>query len=216
MIATTPSGPAFEGGHIGSGMRAEEGAVWKIGAAGDTLNYEVVGNSSPIGICGTGMVDALAVMLAGGSMERSGLLKDGVHKSVRDGRFDLNGEKKVTLSGKDVAEVQKAKAAIAGTWSLLLDRLGIEAGDLTSVFMAGAFGSRLDPVSAVKIGLLPGLGPGKFVLAGNAALVGGAMILASGEVQKKAERLNKGIVHVNVAMEPDFEDRFVENLYFPQ
>ena len=215
-VATAPSGPAFEGGHIGSGMRAEPGAIWKVAVDNGRITYEVIGDGPPEGICGSGIVDALSVMIEIGSMGTSGLLKEGSHPAVRDGGMILDDEGKVILYGEDVATVQKAKAAVAATWHILLNKLGLEEGELQAVYLAGAFGSRLNPVSALKIGLLPSIEPERFVLAGNTALLGAAMILLSGELQRKTEKTSADVMHISVAEEPDFEEQFINNLYFPE
>ncbi len=215
-VATAPSGPAFEGGHIGSGMRAEKGAVWQVAGDGQRIVFKVIGDIAPVGICGTGIVDALAVMLGNGSIERSGLLMDGVHPAVKDGRLTVDDGGRVVLYGEDVATIQKAKSAIAATWSILLKKLGLDPTDLEAVYMAGSFGSRLDRVNAMKIGLLPYVNPKRLVLAGNSALIGAAMILLSGEVRERAETWSEDLLHINVAEESDFEEQFIDNLYFPE
>jgi uncharacterized 2Fe-2S/4Fe-4S cluster protein (DUF4445 family) len=97
-----------------------------------------------------------------------------------------------------------------------LKKLGLDAGDLEVVYMAGAFGSRLDRVNAMKIGLLPSVNPAHLVLAGNAALLGAAMILLSDEARKRAEAWSEDLMHINVAEESDFEGLFIDNLYFPE
>jgi uncharacterized 2Fe-2S/4Fe-4S cluster protein (DUF4445 family) len=214
-VATAPSGPAFEGGNIRSGMRAEPGAIWKVAVANGRITYEVIGDIPPEGICGSGIVDALSVMLEVGSIETSGLIKKGSHPAVQGGEMILDDEGKVIINGEDVATVQKAKSAVAATWHILLKKLGLDEVDLEAVYLAGAFGSRLDPVNAMKIGLFPPIDPERFVLAGNTALLGAAMILLSGEIQEKTERVSMDVLHISVAEEPDFEEQFLNNLYFP-
>jgi uncharacterized 2Fe-2S/4Fe-4S cluster protein (DUF4445 family) len=215
-VATAPSGPAFEGGHIPAGMRAEPGAIWKVALANGKITYEVIGDIPPDGICGSGIVDALSVMLEIGAMETSGLIQEGSHSAVQGGRMILDDNGKVVLYGEDVATVQKAKAAVAATWHILLNKLGLDEGDLQTVYLAGAFGTRLDPVNAVKIGILPPMDPQRFVLAGNTALLGAAMILLSGEIQERTEAGSRDVTHISVAEEPDFEEQFLSNLYFPE
>ncbi len=214
-VATAPSGPAFEGGHIPSGMRAVQGAIWKVAVANGRITYEVIGDVHPEGICGSGIVDALSVMLETGAMDTSGLIKEGSHPAVQGGGIILDDKGKVSLHGEDVATVQKAKAAVAATWHILLNKLGLDESDLQAVYLAGAFGSRLDPANAVKIGLLPSIDPGCFVLAGNTALLGAAMILLSGQFRERTEKGSTEVIHINVAEEPDFEEQFLDNLYFP-
>ena len=218
ILATAPSGPAFEGGHIRSGMRAEEGAVWRVEIKDGDLLHEVIGEGPAKGVCGTGIVDAIASMLRCGIVDHTGLMVEGSHPLVRDGRFvfrDANAdENSVALEGEDVATVQKAKAAIAATLQLLLKDMGMEYRDLERVYLAGAFGSRLNLANAVRIGLLPELSLDHYVLAGNTALLGASMILLSEKAQLETERIGQMATHHSVAEDQDFEELFIDNLYF--
>ncbi|MDF1525904.1 MAG: ASKHA domain-containing protein [bacterium] len=223
LVATAPSGPAFEGGHIKSGMRAVEGAVWRVEIKEGTLLTEVIGEGTAKGVCGTGIVDAIASMLRSGIVDSTGLIVEGSHPRVKDGKFVIGGEdarendlekNSVALKGEDVATVQKAKAAIAATFQLLLKSIGLDKRDLEQVYLAGAFGSRLNLANAVRIGLLPELPPDRYVLAGNTAMLGASMILLSEKAKFEGEKLVEKTIHHSVAGDPDFEDLFIDNLYF--
>jgi len=214
-VATAPSGPAFEGGHIRFGMRAEKGAVWKVAIDEDKVVTEVVGGGPARGICGTGMIDAIASMLRRGILEPSGLMIEGSHPSVKGGALVLTEDGRIVLEGEDVATIQKAKAAVAATLHTVLEELGVEKKDLERIFLAGAFGSRLNIDNAMATGLLPSLPVHRYTLAGNTALVGACMMLVSGEEQRKGERIGRIARHCDVAQDPDFEETFVDNLYFP-
>ena len=223
ILATAPSGPAFEGGHIRSGMRAEEGAVWRVEIKDGDFLHEVIGEGPVKGVCGTGIVDAIAAMLRCGIVDHTGLMVEGSHPLVKGGRFvfrDANvdakeDENNVALEGEDVATVQKAKAAIAATLQLLLKVMGMEYRDLERVYLAGAFGSRLNLANAVRIGLLPELSLDHYVLSGNTALLGASMILLSEKAQLETERIGRMATHHSVAEDQDFEELFIDNLYFP-
>lgn len=223
LVATAPSGPAFEGGHIKSGMRAVEGAVWRVEIREGILLAEVIGEGTAKGVCGTGIVDAIASMLRSGIVDSTGLIVEGSHPRVKDGRFIISEgsanesdveKNSVALEGEDVATVQKAKAAIAATFQLLLKSVGLDHRDLEQVYLAGAFGSRLNLANAVKVGLLPELAPDRYVLAGNTAMLGTSMILLSEKAQFEAEKLVEMTTHHSVAEDPDFEELFIDNLYF--
>lgn len=214
-VATAPSGPAFEGGHIRSGMRAEEGAIWKVEISGVNVDLGVVGSVQAKGICGTGMIDAIAAMLRNGILDRSGLLSAGSHPRVKEGAFVLDDENGVALSNEDIATIQKAKSAVASTFKLLLKALGPAVEELDNTFIAGAFGSRLNVQNAIKIGLLPNLPAERYTLAGNAALVGASMILASDEMRCLAESLAGSAKHCDMTVDAAFEEAFIDNLYFP-
>jgi len=222
ILATAPSGPAFEGGHIRSGMRAEEGAVWRVEIKDGDLLHEVIGEGPAKGVCGTGIVDAIASMLRCGILDHTGLMVEGSHPLVREGRFVFRdssadasaNENEVTLGGEDVATVQKAKAAIAATLQLLMKVMSMEYRDLERVYLAGAFGSRLNLANAIRIGLLPDLSLDHYVLAGNTALLGASMILLSEKAQHETERIGQMATHHSVAEDQDFEELFIDNLYF--
>jgi len=215
LAATAPSGPAFEGGLIRDGMRAEEGAIWKVTLSENRFGIHVLGEGDPKGICGTGIVDGIASLLESGVLSLTGLLKGGIHPRVTSEGFILNEDPQVILRAEDIAAVQQAKGAIAATFGVLLDRKSLSAGDLEKVFLSGAFGTRLNPRSVLAIGLLPGVEAGKIVPSGNTALIGASYILLSGEARQKAAGLGERIHHVSVAEEPEFEERFLDNLYFP-
>ena len=215
QVATAPSGPAFEGGHIRSGMRAEEGAIWKVGINSESVDCEVIGGVQAKGVCGTGMVDAVASMLRNSILDRSGLLNAGSHPMVDSGAFVLDADSCVVLKNEDIATIQKAKSAVASAFHVLLIKMGTAAQEMGNIFIAGAFGSRLNVKNAMATGLLPDIPAERYVLAGNAALVGASMVLASGEMQQRAESLAGLTKHCDLTVDPAFEEAFIDNLYFP-
>lgn len=220
IVATAPSGPAFEGGHIRFGMRAEEGAIFKVELGRDSVRCEVIGGGEPRGICGTGIVDAVAGMLSRQLVDRSGLVVKGGHRAMDGGNLVLDHAAGVLLEPADIETLQKAKAAIAATFLAVLGALEVDPVMLEKVYLAGAFGSRLNIGNAVSIGLLPELPPehlehDRYVLAGNAAMTGAAMVLLSGDAGKAAAKLAPDMVHLDVANDPGFQELFLENLYFP-
>lgn len=214
LVGSAPSGPAFEGGHVRQGMRAEEGAVFRAGMVDGRITYEVLGGGSPRGICGTGIVDLIATMLENGMLDRTGLVVEGSHPLVQGGAVSLGLDSGVALYGEDVAQVQKAKAAIASTFLVLLREMEMRAEDLEHVYLAGAFGSRLNLDSAFRIGLLPEIGAHRYTQAGNTALLGASMVLVSGKAGSELERLWRNTGQYSVAEDKEFEELFIENLYF--
>lgn len=213
-IASAPSGPAFEGGHIKYGMRAENGAIWKVEIDGEKVVCDVVGNGKAEGICGTGMIDAVASMLRNGILDRTGLMKAGSHPMLKEGAFILDEETGVALTNEDIATLQKAVSAVSTTLQLLLKALGVKTGDLDSIVIGGSFGSRINIQNAMKTGFLPQLPAKRYILAGNTALVGALMMLASGKIQEEAELLAKSARHHDLTDDPEFEEVFIDNLYF--
>jgi uncharacterized 2Fe-2S/4Fe-4S cluster protein (DUF4445 family) len=243
-IVTTaaPAGPAFEGGAIRCGMRAADGAIEVIRLdpraedASAAVVLGVIGDVEPRGLCGSGLVDAVAELARVGLLDASGrfvpeetaaevapALADRL-TTVRDGErvFVLHratpeapAAETVYLSQRDVRELQFAKAAISTGWTLMLEELGLEASDVQQVLLAGSFGSYLSPASAVRIGLVPKLSVLRIVSAGNVAGEGAKMVLLSARERAGADALLEEVAYVELSDRPDFNDRFVDQLAFP-
>jgi uncharacterized 2Fe-2S/4Fe-4S cluster protein (DUF4445 family) len=240
LSTAAPAGPAFEGGAIRCGMRAAEGAieVVKLDPAATpemAVALQVIGDVTPKGLCGSGLVDAVAELVRVGLLDGSGrfLPTDEVAAkapSLAD-RFVKIGEERVFLlhrpapdsdvsdcvylSQRDVRELQFGKAAIATGWTLLLEELGLEHEDIQQVLLAGSFGSYLSPASAVRIGLVPKLPVLRIVSAGNVAGEGAKMALLSLRERVGAEALLEEVKYVELSDRPDFNDKFVDQLSFP-
>jgi uncharacterized 2Fe-2S/4Fe-4S cluster protein (DUF4445 family) len=236
VSTAAPAGPAFEGGAIRCGMRAAEGAieVVKLGVDG-TVELAVIGDTEPKGICGSALVDVVAELVKVGLLDHSGrFVPDEVAADIAPGlaeRLARIGEERVFvlhrpapetdvaetvyLSQRDVRELQFAKAAISTGWTLLLEQLGLEAGDLQQVLLAGSFGSYLSPASAIRIGLVPKLPVLRIVSAGNVAGEGAKMALLSLRERTGAATLLEEVEYVELSDRPEFNDRFVDLLAFP-
>ena len=246
LSTAAPAGPAFEGGAIRCGMRADDGAIEVIaldptGDAGVTLG--VIGDSpahriSPRGLCGSGLVDAVAELVRVGLLDASGrFVADEVAKEVAPAladrlttlesdrgqervfvldrpAVDSDPEDCVVLTQRDVRELQFAKAAISTGWTLLLEELGLEHRDVQQVLLAGSFGSYLSAASAVRIGLVPQLPVLRIVAAGNVAGEGAKMALLSIRERAGARALLEEVTYVELSDRSEFNDRFVEQLSF--
>jgi uncharacterized 2Fe-2S/4Fe-4S cluster protein (DUF4445 family) len=233
-----PAGPAFEGGAIRCGMRAAEGAIEVVRLqvdGDDPVSLGVIGDVDPKGLCGSGLVDAVAELVKVGMLDGSGrFVPDDVAPSVAPAladRLTRIGDERVfvlhrphpeadpadcvVLSQRDVRELQFAKAAISTGWSLLLDELGLEPGDIQQVLLAGSFGSYLSPASAVRIGMVPELPVLRIVSAGNVAGEGAKMVLLSLRERAGAAALTEEVTYVELSDRTDFNDRFVDQLAFP-
>jgi uncharacterized 2Fe-2S/4Fe-4S cluster protein (DUF4445 family) len=202
LVASTAAGTAFEAGCIHNGMRAANGAIAHVTVDRDgRLDCEVIGGGSPQGICGSGLVDAVASGLTLGRILPSGRIVD----SSRI--FPLAGE--IALRQADVRELQLAKGAVAAGLRILLKHWGASMADIQTLYLAGAFGSYLEVDSARRIGLLEC--PSQVItIAGNTALRGAKQILAG-----KALPVGTDIRHVMLAANADFEDLFVSCMGFP-
>jgi uncharacterized 2Fe-2S/4Fe-4S cluster protein (DUF4445 family) len=232
LLATAaPAGPAFEGAAIRCGMRAAEGAVEVVKIDQDDVHLQVIGDVEPAGLCGSGLVDAVAELVAIGLLDSSGrlLAVDAAQEKFPRlaGRLrEVNGERvfvlhwsggqpTVYLSQRDVRELQFAKAAIATGWRLLAEELGVTEGDIQQVLLAGSFGSYLSPANAVRIGLVPNISVLRIVSAGNVAGEGAKMTLLSMRERAGAAALLEEVRYVELSDRPDFNDRFIDQLAFP-
>ncbi len=227
LLATAaPAGPAFEGAAIRCGMRAADGAIEVVHLTPDGLSLQVIGDVPPRGLCGSGLVDAVAELVRVGLIDPSGrFVPEDVASEIAPGlaeRLTTVGAERVFvlhegiyLSQRDVRELQFAKAAISTGWTLLLEDAGITAGDIQQVLLAGSFGSYLSPTSAVRLGLVPKLPVLRVVSAGNVAGEGAKMVLLSERERAGAQALLDEVTYVELSDRADFNDRFVEQLPFP-
>ena len=200
VCASTAAGPAFEAGAITMGMRAVTGAISHVVQAGDELKATVIGNAEPSGICGSGLVDAVAAGLRSGAILPNGRIADGTK------RYRVAGP--VILQQSDIRELQLAKGAIAAGFRILLRKLDVEMSAVRKVHLAGAFGNYVQIESAIRIGLIEA--PQAVVrAAGNTALRGAKILLAS------VEHALPIIEHISLAADPGFQDEFVDSMSFP-
>jgi len=205
--ASTAAGPAFEGARISMGMRAATGAICQVQVEDERLVCQVLGNVAPQGVCGSGLVDAVAAGLEIKAIQPSGRLGNGAKEWTL--------AESVVLTQNDIRELQLAKAAIAAGSRILLERLGTSLQDLKMLYLAGAFGNYIRRSSARRIGLI-GLPIDKVTPAGNTALLGAKLALFSldGEDGSYTE-LRSRIEHVPLNADQSFQDIFVEELAFP-
>jgi uncharacterized 2Fe-2S/4Fe-4S cluster protein (DUF4445 family) len=234
VVATAaPAGPAFEAAQIRCGMRAAEGAIEGVRIDGDDLQLEVIGDAAPLGMCGSGLVDAVAQLVGCGLLDHSGrfvpdeqaaaehpelarrLVKVGEERVfVLAWRGD-DPQNAVYLSQRDVRELQFAKASIATGWRILMSELGVTEDDLGQVLLAGSFGSYLSPASAVRIGLVPRMPLPRIVSAGNVAGEGAKMAALSLRERAAADAILEEVEYVELSGRADFNDLFVDQLGFP-
>jgi uncharacterized 2Fe-2S/4Fe-4S cluster protein (DUF4445 family) len=229
-----PAGPAFEGASIRCGMRAADGAIEAVTVTADgDLKLTVIGDTEPTGLCGSGLVDAVAALAEAGIIDSSGrFVHAGAAASFGDslaGRLTAIGKERVFvlhwadngdpaasvyLSQRDVRELQFAKAAIATGWRILLEDAGLTEADIKQVLLSGSFGSYLSARSAIRIGLVPDVSPLRIVAAGNTAGEGAKMALLSVRDRAAALALLEEVRYVELSDRPDFNDRFIDQLAF--
>ena len=233
LAASSPTGPAFEGAQISCGQRAAPGVIERVRIDPTTLEprYRVIGDErwsgepgfvpAPSGICGSGIVEALAEMFLAGILAPDGTidgsLAERTPRIVRTGRtfaYVLHaGEPEVSITQNDVRQIQLAKAALHAGARLLMDRMGIDSVD--RVTLAGAFGSQIDPKYALILGMVPDCEPGRVTSAGNAAGTGARIALLNRRLRRELERQVRRIEKVETAVEPRFQEHFVDAMAIP-
>ena len=234
VVATAaPAGPAFEAAQIRCGMRAAPGAIEGVKIRDGSISLDVIGDQEPLGMCGSGLVDAVAELAHCGLLDHSGrfmpdeeaaaahpalaerLTKIGQERVfVLDWRGGADPERSVFLSQRDVRELQFAKASIATGWSILMRELGVGPGDVAQVLLAGSFGAYLTPLSAVRIGLVPKIALPRIVSAGNVAGEGAKIAALSLRERAEAYSILREVEYVELSGRADFNDMFIDQLAF--
>ncbi|HSQ38829.1 MAG TPA: ASKHA domain-containing protein, partial [Anaerolineales bacterium] len=210
---SVPSGPAFEGAHIEDGMRAAPGAVERVRIEGDEVKIHTIENADAVGICGSGILDAVAEFVKAGLLQPRGAFT-GTHPRLRGtgtkAEFVLvpasrsRTGRDVRVTRKDVNEIQLAKGAVRAGADVLLEKAGIQAADLQQVLIAGAFGTYLDVDSALTIGMLPRTERSRYQQIGNAAGTGARRMLVSLDQREIAESIARHVEFVELAKHPAF------------
>lgn len=209
-VTASAGGPAFETGGSGAGTTAEAGAIIHVrcGTETDSFEFDILGDDHAKGLCGTGLVDLVACLRRQGRLSATGNFPDG----ASDYRFAAGG-RHFTLTKRDVDQLQRAKAAVAGGIRALCRNAGIAVDELRRVSVAGAFGRHLDIGNAQAIGLLPPVAPGIVELCGNTALAGCGEILLSRSAESAAAQLRTSARVINLAHQAGFEEIFLTHLY---
>jgi uncharacterized 2Fe-2S/4Fe-4S cluster protein (DUF4445 family) len=232
MACSAPAGPALEGAQIRHGMRGAVGAIEKVEIT-DDVRCGVIGGVPPIGICGSGLIDAVAKMLDAAVLDASGLLRteerDALPPALRDRLIERDGERQfvlawaaesghgadITISQQDIRQLQLAKGAIYSGILMLKRVMGVADEEIKELMLAGGFGNYLNIESAIRIHLLPELPIDRVRYVGNAAALGAQMALLSEPERARALAVSRRIEHVSLAARPDFQDIFIEAICFP-
>lgn len=235
LVCSTAAGPAFEGARIGHGMRASAGAIHRVHVEDGGLSSRTVNDAPPRGICGSGLVDAAAVLLNHGLMDETGrilhaaqvegddltFLKERLYENAGTRGFILanphesSTESGVLLTQQDIRELQLAKGAIFAGIQVLKKELGVTDEGIAKIYLAGAFGSYLNPASAMRIGLIPAVPLKKVFSIGNAAGEGARLALLSAREMERAAEIASGVRYVELSMRADFQDQFIGAMNFP-
>jgi uncharacterized 2Fe-2S/4Fe-4S cluster protein (DUF4445 family) len=216
------SGPAFEGAHIKCGMRAASGAIERLRLINDRVEYQTVDGTPPVGLCGSGILDAMAQLYLAGVIDKSGRMKDSHHrvrayKKQREfvlvSEEERNGKPAIAITQHDIRELQLAKAAIRTGIQVLLETNGCSEEEISQVVIAGAFGSYIDVSSAITIGMLPPLPLDCFRQVGNAAGAGAKLALLSCSKRSEAQEIASRVHYIELATTPNFMRTFTKAIY---
>ncbi|MCB1882482.1 MAG: DUF4445 domain-containing protein [Geminicoccaceae bacterium] len=238
LACSSPTGPAFEGAQLTSGQRAAPGAIERVRIDRETLEpkLRIIGSelwsddpgfpaeakgTGITGICGSGIIEAIAEMYLAGIINQDGVVDGGLARRsdriVQEGRtfaYVLHkGEPEVRITQGDVRAIQLAKAALYAGCRLLMDNLGVD--EVDRIMLAGAFGSHIDPLYAMILGLIPDCDPKKVQNAGNAAGTGARIALLNKGARREIEEVVHRIQKVETAVEPRFQEHFVAAMAFP-
>ena len=231
---SAPAGPALEGAQIRHGMRAALGAIDRVSFDGRDLTLHTIGEAAAQGICGSGLIDAIAVLLDASVIDWTGLIdldhldrlplalaarviKRGDERAVILAHPGEHGAtQELLLTQDDVRQVQLCKGAIASGAAMLQRIAGVPEDKVAELMLAGGFGNYLSIASAIRIGLIPAVPESKVRYVGNAALLGAQLALLSETERQHAEQIARRIEHVSLAAHPDFQDVFVDCMNFPR
>ena len=208
LVASCPAGPAFEGGQVTFGMPGYNGAIESVQINGDDISYRTIGGLVPQGICGSGLVDLLAELRRNRMMNALGVFADG------SDRVMLGVDQEMYLSRSDVSSLAQAKSANYSGQKIILDRYGITANKIATLYLAGGFANYVNVENAMSIGFIANVRLDRVVKVGNAALKGAEIMLISGGMRQVVESMAQRIEHVELETSSDFFDIFVDGCQF--
>ncbi len=224
VTAACSAGPCFEGSGIKHGMRATKGAIEDVRINRNTREpeIEIIGeNVKPIGICGSGMIDAVAEMFLTGILDQKGKLQKTASKRVRDGEDGLefvvySGDNRdIVLTEPDIENIIRAKAAIYAGFSILLKEMSYTFNDVHKIYIAGGFGKFLDVEKAIILGMLPEMPKEKFKYLGNTSITGAYLCILSQQMRKEAEKIAEKMTYIELSVSSSFMDEYVSGLFIP-
>ncbi|MDI6752569.1 MAG: ASKHA domain-containing protein [bacterium] len=227
VCCASSAGPAFEGGGVRCGIRAMDGAISSIEIAGDyKVRYSTIGNASPIGICGSGLIDSLTELLKVEIIDRAGNIREEVPteriRRTGDGlEFVLVRKEESALSEdivitqSDISNLIFSKGAIYTAASVLANKMGFQLQDIKRLYIAGGFGNYLSLEKAIMIGLLPDIERSKLQFIGNSSLVGARLCLCSQEAMDKAKEIAKRMTYIELSANSDYMHEYTASLFLP-
>jgi len=225
VTCSASAGPAIEGSNVDCGIRAETGAIEKVYVKNKRIQYKTIGFVPPKGICGSGIIDLLSVLLSEGIINRSGRFIENTSDRV----VNLNGQKMFILVEKnksqsgnpvyitesDIENIITAKAAIFAAIRILIRRLSLDFDDIKHLYIAGAFGNYIDIPNAISIGLLPNLAKDKFVFVGNTSIKGAKLVACYSDAFYKINKIRENTTYYDLMGADDYIEEFQKALFLP-
>lgn len=227
VACSTAAGPAFEGATITCGSAGVPGAISHVSRSNGQLVIETIGGAAPTSICGTGLMDTLALLLTDGVVDETGRIEsDSVPEFYADRIFERDGEAAIRLTGADapiqvflsqadIRQIQLAKGAIAAGVMVLLDEFNCRAGDIGTIYLAGGFGTYVRAESALRVGLLPAVPVATVEPVGNAAGAGAVALLLGSSARAAAGELQRRVKYLELSGLPAFQEHYMEQMLFP-
>jgi uncharacterized 2Fe-2S/4Fe-4S cluster protein (DUF4445 family) len=227
VCCSASAGPAFEGGGIKFGIRATKGAIQRVKiTSGYSVEYSIVGDLQPKGICGSGLIDCLSEMLRAGIINKSGKIQENAKnprlRKTNEGmefilvyKNETGIDSDITISESDIANLIRSKAAVYAGASMLMRHMGLTFDNIDKLYVAGGFGNFLDIKKSIFIGLLPDLPLDKFEFIGNSSLSGARQSLLSAGDFLNAKAIAQKMAYIELSVEPSFMDEYVGALFLP-
>jgi len=227
VACSASAGPAFEGSGVSCGMRASKGAIQKaaINPADFQVKYSTIQDILPRGICGSGYIDIISEMLRVGIIDKSGKIKAGNSKRIRNSKYgkefvvvfkdESDSTSDIVITEADIENIKRAKAAIYAATAILVKHMGLGLSQVNKIFVAGGFGTYIDVANAINIGLLPDLDKSRFIFVGNSSLAGARSVLLSYEAMKRAFGIVKKMTCFELSVESEYMNEYMAALFFP-
>jgi len=226
LACATSAGPAFEGTGVRCGMRASRGAIERVAIAGDgSIEVETIGGGEPRGICGSGLIDAIAGLFEAGILDRSGRLLPDRSPRVRevDGRVEFvlaeagegGADADIVVTQPDIENVLRAKAAIYAGAKILLESTEHSFADVEQLLIAGGFGNYLDGRKAVLLGMIPDIPVERIHFVGNTSVIGAKMALLSADALRRSEEIARSATYYDLITYPDYYEEFMSAKFLP-
>jgi uncharacterized 2Fe-2S/4Fe-4S cluster protein (DUF4445 family) len=236
VCASSSAGPAFEGSGVKHGMRAGAGAIEKLNLCGDgSVEFKTIGNTAPVGICGSGLLDTLAELFTNGIIDRTGRFNPAINGRAPAGstltsgakysegdegrQFELvpagNEHQQIVITQADIDNLVRSKAGVFAAIRVLMESTQTKLADLDAIYVAGGFGNFLDVRHAITIGMLPDVPLEKIQFVGNTSIAGAKTVLLSRKALKTAEKIAESMTYFDLMSHPRYMDEFIKACFLP-